>query len=304
VRILVGGLARSGTTWFSQVIASAPGVQYIHEPDTLTNDPFAYIGTRGLRFEEPLQPGESIPGYELMWDVAFAGGWPDGRVGRVARRVAFHPRIPRPIAIASSTALARVVRRRRPPTAHQVVKSVRMLLTIEWIADRYRPKVVVVWRSPLNVLGSFREQEMTTTAGSVVRRRFETTAAGPPPRDPDGNVFWTICARLGLLLEAAERHPDWLIVRHEEVAADPPAQFRDVFARLELPWSRDVDAFLDASNEPGTGWETKRVASREATRWKERLSRDQIATAGEVLQRFSEVPGIGPVYAECLAEMG
>ena len=303
MRILVGGLARSGTTWFARALAAAPGVQYIHEPDTRGNDPFAYIGTRGIRFQEPFEPGTHVPNYELMWDVAFAGGWPRNLPARVARRAVMHPRLPDAVARTASTALARLVRRRRPPTEHQLVKSVRVVMTIEWLADRYQPKVIVVWRNPLNMLSSYRERKEAGATGTAVHRRYSETPAWPAPTDPDGNVIWTICARLGLLLETTKRHPEWLVIRHEHTASDPFVRFKHIFHQLSLPWSSGVDAFLNASNRPGTGWETNRVASREPTRWKERLSAEQIHISGEVLRRFSEVPGMGPVFAECLAEM-
>ena len=302
MRFLVGGLARSGTTWFAETLASAPGFQYIHEPDTLTTDPFAWIGTRGIKFQEPIPPGTRMPNYQLMWDVAYSGGWRGA--APLLRRLALNRKLPKVVNIASSTTLARIARRRKPPTPHQLVKSVRVLMTIEWIADRYRPKVAVVWRSPLNMLASVRANEMAMSFGTAIQRRYIDTVAWPPPGDPDGKAAWTICARLGVLLEIAGRHPDWMVVRHESVAADPTGKFRDVFARLEIPWAPEVEAFLAASNEPGSGWETKRVASKEATRWKERLSADQIRTAGGVMERFSTVEGVGPIFAECLSEMG
>ena len=303
MRILVAGLPRGGTTWFSRVVASAPGVQYIHEPDNRETEPYAAICMPRLRFQDPIPAKTRLPAYELLWDVAFAGGWPRRPVGVRARRLAMHPKLPGPIAVLSSTAFARIIRHRRPPTEHQLVKTVRALGTIEWIADRYSPKVIVVWRSPLNVLGGFGERGWTTSAGGLVRRRFEGTAAGSPPDDPDGNFIWTLCARLGLLLDTAARHPDWLVVRHEETTQDPAARFRDIFRSIELPWAPEVDAFLESSNVAGTGWETKRVASQEATRWKERLSQAQTDTARDVLARFSELAVVGPVFARCLAEM-
>ena len=116
MRFLVGGLARSGTTWFAETLASAPGFQYIHEPDTLTTDPFAWIGTRGIKFQEPIPPGTRMPNYQLMWDVAYSGGWRGA--APLLRRLALNRKLPKVVNIASSTTLARIARRRSGVTGH------------------------------------------------------------------------------------------------------------------------------------------------------------------------------------------
>jgi hypothetical protein len=305
MRIFVAGLARSGTTWFAKAVSSAPGVQYIHEPDTRSNDVFAHVGTRGIDFHEPIPPGMPLPNYELMWDLAFAGGWPPGRLPDLAKRLAAVTALPRWSRSALLTAAARRAKDRRPPTEHQLVKSVRIVMTLEWIAARYRPKTIVVWRSPLNMLASYRERDQRGgEVQAAVGRRFEGTAAWPPPPDDDGSMVWNLCSRLGVLLETAARHPEWLVVRHERVAADPVAGFRDVLAWLDLPWSGEVETFLEEANRPGTGWAVERVATDEGAVWKRRLTPAQVRTAADVIARFSKVPGVEAPFEECLAELG
>jgi len=304
VRIFVAGLARSGTTWFARTVGAAPGVQYIHEPDTRSNDVFAHVGTMGLDFQRPIEPGRRMPRYELMWDLAFAGGWPAGRVPDLAASLAHSKRLPRWSRISMLSAIARAGRRRPPPTEHQLVKSVRVVMTLEWIAERYRPRVIVVWRSPLNMLASYRERDQKGgDVQTAVRERFQGTDAWPPPDDDEGGMMWNLCSRLGLLLETAARHPEWLVVRHESVASDPIPRFREVFTDLGLPWSDRVEEFISSSNRPGTGWEVERVASEEANVWKRRLAPDQVRAATQVLSRFAGLPGVGAPFVECLDEV-
>jgi hypothetical protein len=305
MRIFVAGLARSGTTWFARAVGSAPGVQYIHEPDTRSNDVLAYVGTHGIDFEWPIAPGTRLPYYELMWDLAFAGGWPAGKAPRIAERLAGIKALPRWTRLRALAVIARASKRRHPPTEHQLVKSVRVVMTLEWIADHYRPTVVVVWRSPLNMLASYRERdERAGHVQAAVRKRFEGTAAWPPPADDDGGMVWNLCSRLGLLLETAARHRDWLVVRHETIADDPLAGFKAVLSSIGLPWSPEVESYLDAANRPGTGWTVERVASDEAAVWKRRLSADQVRTAAEVIASFSKVPGVEAPFVRCLEELG
>jgi hypothetical protein len=296
-------LARSGTTWFAQALGAAPGARYVHEPDTRSNTVFAYMGTDEIDFERPIAPGTRLPRYEIMWDNAFAGGWPTGPLARLATGVAGATWVPRTLRLSILEAAARAGRARPPVSEYPVVKSVRCLMTIEWIAERYRPTVVVVWRSPLNMLASYRERDQRGgDVQAAVRERYDGTDAWPPPADPDGGMMWNLCSRLGVLLETASKHPDWLVVRHEHMTRDPVERFRSVFSQAALPWSDGVEAFLASSDKPGTGWAVERVASEEATAWKRRLSAEQIRAAADVMSRFATLPGLGAPFMACLEE--
>ena len=267
---------------------------------------FAYVGTRGLTFQTPLTPGRRLPDYELLWDVAFAGGWPAGRVTKAVMRVARSDRVGRASKVFALKTLAHAVRHRRPQGDHQVVKSVRALMSLEWIAERYRPRVVVVWRNPLNMLGTYLDLDWETSGilQQAVRDRFEGTQVWPPPAGEETEkAAWGICARLAFLLETVGRHPDWRLIRHESLSADPVPGCRAVLADLEIPWGAEVEAFLESSNRPGTRWETSRVSAEEGTAWKRRLTPDQVRMGSEVMRRFAGLPQIGAPFARCLEEL-
>jgi len=237
-----------------------------------------------------------------MWDVAYAGGWTP-RAQDVIRRIGRASAIPPSIRVAATSALARLVRRRTPPGEHQLVKSVLAGASIEWIAARYRPRVVVVWRSPLNMLASLLDLGQQGAMSSTLQQPFIGTPVWPPPDDDvAARVLWKTCAKQSLLLGAANRHPDWLVFRHEDLTSDPPAAFRRVFADLGLTWSHDVEVFLRSSNRAGTGWETARIARDEATVWMRRLTSEQIESGRRVLARFAMLPDVGSSFARCLDE--
>src|SRR5207247_10141666 len=128
---------------------------------------------------------------------------------------------------------------------------VRACVAVEWIAARFGPRGVVLWRSPLNLVASHLDRGWTGTGlrkRAVAKNRFSSTSVWPPT---DGSraesLAWDVCARLTLLLEAAERHPDWLVVRHESLCADPARGYRSVVESLGLPWSETIDGFLARS---------------------------------------------------------
>jgi hypothetical protein len=90
------------------------------------------------------------------------------------------------------------------------------------------------------------------------------------------------------LESAAQRHPDWLIVSHEDLCADPPGGFKSLCAALGLPWTEEAAAFLAASDRPGKGLETRRVAAEQPTNWSRHLTPTQVEEVAGVLSLFPD----------------
>ncbi len=95
---------------------------------------------------------------------------------------------------------------------------------------------------------------------------------------------------IGLLLAVIEdtsaRHPDWHVRTHEQLCADPIAEFRRLFADLGLHWGKASEEFLRDHNTPGSGFMVKRVASELPDSWQRRLDDAQVATLRRVLGWF------------------
>jgi hypothetical protein len=287
--ILVAGLPRGGTTWLAQTLASAPGTVYVHEPDNRESAPFGLLGTRGLWHDPDLESGDTSPLYASLWNVAFAGGWQQGAFASAVTRVSVSPRVPLQLRYAFQRAQHRRARA-APSHTRVIVKSVHAYHALEWIADQFRPDVVVVWRNPINMLASYAERAWygdDVRERAPIRRRFEETGVWPPPPDRGvERVTWTICARLTLLLEAASRHLDWRVVHHEALSAEPFERYRALFDSLALPWGEQVEAYLREHDRPGEGWSGFRRGADERAAWKRRLTVAQAEAAASVLVRF------------------
>lgn len=299
-RILVAGLPRSGSTWLAQILAQAPGVRYVNEPDNRDVDPFAWVATIGLETRPALAPGQRAPDYFLLWQLAFKGGWPDGKTIDLLRRAAASSKLPRALRVSSLRLLARAASRRRPQGTHLLVKSVVVALALEWVAQQFDPTIVVVWRHPFNLVPAWIDQGWVgadkTATTDAVRARFEGTAAWPPPPGSGARaVAWAACAESVLLHETAGKHPDWIVVSHENQCVNPETGFRDLYARLGLEWNDRVVRALTASDAPGTGFETNRRAAEEPKRWRARLSPEEQKQVADVVRAFEDV---SPVSAE------
>lgn len=312
--VLVVGLPRSGTTWVGRCLGLAESAWYVNEPDNENVHPFAVRAKHQLGRYPILGPRDSSPtDYERLWSASLAGArQPDGPAGRLAYRL--HQRVRRQahpeglgelgrlgrVRLAAGVALAspgRVV-----PSDHVVVKSVFIPFALEWLTTRWDPQFVVVLRDPLNTISSwwrlgwrdiFRHHpDFAAGSTAVPRRLAERLDAEVAPLQTGASALQRLSWQFGLLttalLSACRQHPEWLIVRHDDLCRHPAAGFRELYAEAGLDWSVDAEAFLVRSNRPGKGaFDTTRVASQEDQRWRERLSDAEVSDVQQILTGFT-----------------
>lgn len=307
-RVLVAGIPRSGTTWVGRGLGLAEGSAYLHEPDNDLGHPFAMRAKRALGRFPLLAPDEAAPGYERLWREAFEGGRGGVRVRRLRNRAARAigrtvPRTELQAALASpgSRRPARVTAMSLlavPASAgggrDVVAKSVHAPLALEWIDRRWRPAMVIVLRSPLNVLASLLElglpdRDRRLDEREDVREQLVRPLGLrlPPPGASDvARAAWQVALLTVAVEDAASRNPDWIVAAHEDLCVDPRASFRELCDRTGLRWSEAVEAYVDESNRPGTGFSTNRVSSAQPERWRQRLTVDQVDEIRAVLKGF------------------
>jgi hypothetical protein len=159
--------------------------------------------------------------------------------------------------------------------------------------------VVVVLRHPLNTISSWRRLGWTSPFDADARTRRawpRARAALPselrdlPPEPPVDRVVARMAWQFGALLTAVQagvrRHPEWHVVRHEELTADAEA-VPALAGRLGLAWTDEAERFRRQSDRPGDGtYDLAREHAGERRRWEERLTPGQVDDALFVLQRF------------------
>lgn len=289
--VLVAGLPRSGTTWTGRVLG-ATGATYVHEPDNHLVLPDAWAAKADLGPFPALAPGSDAPAYEQLFACAFAGGCrPSLRYSsaRLVHRAT--PRAGRGALLRLTGTLAGPRTEARETPDRVVVKSVFCARSLEWLAQRFAPTVVVVTRHPFSVISSWAAlgwddfldgDEVAVADGAA---RFGVAA---PPRGPwIDRAAWHYGYLDAVLNEALARHPEWLVVRHEDLCGDPPARFRALAGELGLAWGDGADEFLLASNRRGRGYSTNRIWSEEVDGWHTRLDPDDQERVVAMVERFS-----------------
>ena len=182
-------------------------------------------------------------------------------------------------------------RRAAPTDGPVVVKSVQSILALDWVWERFRPRVLVVERNPLNVLASWIELGYVRNArerdaiAAFASRRWGI--APPEPGSPQlVHQAFTYATLATELREAAGRHPEWTVVRHEELCVEPSKSFRALAERVGLVFGPAAEQFLGESDAEGTPYRTLRRPAEQPERWRERLDAEQVATIRDVLSRF------------------
>lgn len=305
--ILVTGAPRSGSTWLGNVLCLAPNVGFVHEPF----NPQCSMGLCRADFPHyfmHVTEANEAPYCAPIRDTLawrFSSG-PELRAIPARRK----PRPPR--------ALLRLARdyayfaRMRHKGARMVVKDPIALFSADWFARRFGTKVAVIIRHPAGFVASMRAARFEMNF-DVLRRQpslmedrlapfadeIHAAAATAPSSSIEANtLFWRILHHHIDLLR--HEHPDWVFVRHEDLARDPAGRFPALFAQLGLPFTPGVEARLAqfTRDQPalgrfsvfGTRRRTMRSSPASARAFRRRLSREEVATvrrlAAPLWERF------------------
>ena len=253
------------------------------------------------------------PEYVRLWDVAFGArrGWlPNRRTSLHNRSVPnrlspthwLYVSVPHAEKVAAlapgsrkpSVRFELATRLAVPASAgvgpRRVVKSVYVPLALEWLAQRYEPRVLVIRRHPLDVLAS--QVKLGWGGDRVddrgVRPHVERWNSPGWPADADQFLkqVWLVGFTLSAYDEIVDAHPEFHVIDHEQLCTDPLAEFKSLVGEMGLTWSTECEDYLAASNRPGDDAQTNRVAADQAGKWRRILSGEQAQRARELLAQF------------------
>jgi hypothetical protein len=190
-----------------------------------------------------------------------------------------------------------------------IIKDPIACFSSEWIYHRFNTENIVIIRHPAAFASSLKrlgwsfdfshlqtQQELMDDL--LFDYRYEILN---PPEDivAQASLLWK-CINT-VLLQFAERHPEWIVVTHEALSARPVEQFHELFKRLGLAWSdavqKRISAFTSTKNpttpKQGVAHQLKRNSAENVDRWK------NILTSGEqqTVRRITE-PLASAVYRE------
>lgn len=287
--ILVTGTYRSGTTWIGDMLAFSPRVHYVHEP-------FAGMYERSWVRRPPTirmyHERSDCPGVyreDLERIVGLRPPWLT-----IARRSGR----PRHVLRVGQEALRTTVARRRG--ARALIKDPFSLLLAEWIAATVDAHVVVAVRHPAAFASSVKRlgwrfdtswllSQPALMEGDLApfRRDLEIAQQGEHDIIDNAILMWRVLN--SVVNRYDEDHPDWSVLRYEDLAADPLTRFASLFERLEVPWSKAVARRVAGANSASQAAEvpdgsrggTRRDSRRAMRTWKDRLTNIEVERVRE-----------------------
>lgn len=313
--ILVCGLPRSGTTWTSNVLTRSPGTFYIHEPDNEQHYVKALLLKQNLHRFPYLRREQNAPLYNSLWkDVfehrSYARIFPEKvevnlpDLERVIRRKCGEVQ-PSCFECSDESGKHQIMDKDvdfPPPPENRrlVIKSVHNVLALEWLHDHFGFIPVVVIRHPANIISSYLSLNLPDACRNLFNQSelvgdyFQQLSANlSPGTDLVKRMTAQIGAAYFVLEKQAENHPDWMIIRHEDLCANPVDAFHRLYRKLNLTWNKSMSRYIAAVNRPGRGFQPARVAHLEINKYQRLLSTQQIEKIRQVYKVFEN-----PFYAE------
>ena len=281
--IFVTGANRSGTTWMGNVLSQAADVAYVHEPFSPSLDPaVSRIPTRAhFTYGTTLDSVQRAALDRLLagrlpnpsgWRRDITAWKPFGmgvrEVGRALGRRRRRVLIKDPTACLLSPAVQAatggpVVFMVRRPEAY-----VSSITRLGWGFD------FSVWADDERLMGLL---------GDVAEEVERAATTDLPVFDQAITIYngiYTMADRF------RQDHPDWLFLRHEEMAADPLETLPPVYEQLGLAWTPEVARAVERDNvrapskdiAPAEFRTVVRQSSATVDTWRSRLDDDQAAT--------------------------
>jgi hypothetical protein len=178
-----------------------------------------------------------------------------------------------------------------------LVKDPIALMSAPWLSRRFGYRPLAVVRHPAGFVSSLlrvgwqvrfeswlRQPRLMETLLAPWREEIEKAQGSDLDPVESGAVFWRVCA--GVVLTCRAEQPDWVVVRHEDVAADPVEEFRALYSRFGLTWSEEVARAVAAQSAADNPTEVagriqhglQRDSRSVASVWRQRLTKQQVDT--------------------------
>lgn len=288
--ILVTSAHRCGTTFIGRMLAEAPEAVYIQEPFNPHYRNTGICSARFDRFFTWVHNGNETNYHRSLKRLVELRPNTIRGLGRARNRRS----------ISAVFELARSWRKARKHGHRALLKDPMALLSAPWLAESLDVQVVVVIRHPAGFVSSVKRLGWQTAIwdlteqtglGETLFPDWLERAKQLAGRDADiidqAATFWAIC--FSIIDDYRRKHPDWVFVYYEDLCKSPEASFRSLYQRLGLTYTAEVGATIKrftTSENPNEASVDETYAPidshKNATRWRERLTEDEIARIREI----------------------
>ncbi len=283
--ILVTGSHRSGTTWTGKMLAAGGNLAYISEPLNVWHRP-GILKVRVRRWYTYIcEENEAV--YLPAFQDTLALRYQTGAELIALRSVRDIFRMGRDwLSFTQSRA-----RQARP-----LLKDPFAVFSASWFARRLDCQVVILVRHPAAIASSLKRLEWPFNFVDLLQQDYlmrdwlaphradmEKMARYSSDVITQSGLLWRMI--YGVVAQLRQQHPEFHLVRHEDLSLSPLEGFRALYAALDIPFSDHAKrAILDstsAENPPqtstGAAHAVKLDSRANVKRWQQHLSAEEIA---------------------------
>ncbi|HZD23064.1 MAG TPA: sulfotransferase [Acidimicrobiia bacterium] len=284
--ILVTGSIRSGTTWVGRTLATAPGVALIHEPFNLDHPTGVFTHRWSTQYTFLTgEAAESGPVARSLSDTLnfWYRPWSHLRNYESPTRT-----------IGLIRDLPRFWFRRHVSRPRPLLKDPIALFSAEWLFERFDMDVVITIRHPAAFAWSYRriaepnrftdllcQEQLMEGPLQAFRLEVERAARSNDPIY-QASILWRVLNATASGYR--DRHPEWVMIRHEDLSIDPQRNFSELFARLDLSFGERTRRFIgrttrktNPTESPGGKLHHLRRNSRDNVNvWRRRLLPEEV----------------------------
>ncbi len=303
--ILVTGSHRSGTTWVGNILKQSSNVYYIHEPLTPNSITRSLFETEiWYKYYNPHQNYEEIK--NVLNDL-YKGNYPLSSVFDFKTKLP-HTDYRNPGGIndgqfdlkytkwRAAAYLDSIKLKLKGVAENDIIPLIKdpiALTAAEWLYHIWHTKNVLLVRHPAAFASSLKRLdwrfnfENFTQQSDLMERFLEPfrSQIENPPTDQieEAALAWTCLTTI--IVKYRELYPNWIYLRHEDLSFDPFNQYKTLFKKLDLPFTKNAEAAIrsttssanssDVTNQ-GKVHQLKRDSRANITNWKKRLSKHEI----------------------------
>lgn len=293
--ILVTGAHRSGTTWVGRMLAANPQTAYVSEPLNVLHrrGVFRAEVKNWYQYVTAENEAEYLPAFREL--LAFQYHL-FAEIASLRSRKDFL-RMGRDFAIFAKGRLLR----QRP-----LLKDPFAVFSAPWFAQRLNCRVVITARHPAAFASSLKRLNWAFDFQDLLNQpalmrdyldqdRAEMQACPPDDVIAQAALLWRMIYRAVDSMRA--KHPEFEIVRHEDLSLDPAGGFKRLYHALELPFTPQVRETIlnSSSSENPTELSIKKVHSvkldsrANVDNWKKRLTAEEIDKIRKLTESVSPI---------------
>ena len=175
---------------------------------------------------------------------------------------------------------------------HLIIKDPIACFSAPWIADHFDLRTIIIVRHPAAFALCLKRVGWSFDFSNLWKQEelwqhfpeHWQLAMREQPVDivQQASLLWN--CTYSFLLDACEQHPDWLLLRHEDLSLHPLEQFHGLYHQLGLCWDAHAEqqiiahtaGNLSSQPEQGRVHSLKRNSAASLERWKHELSEEEI----------------------------